>query len=184
MHLDHLSIGDETDVGILGNEVYRLLEGVLQFDELFGRNCRVDQEEENRLLVYLSLLLGLWQNVLDRGVIWGQLKWQTLLGDVVGIVGREVVLVLANGTLPRFVSEVNNRVRIEDTLASFALNWLVLNRSDLSHILQGRIQSSNRQHYPGRAYLRVWPIVPREPDAILVLALVEIHIDIMVNKKI
>ena len=182
MHLDHLSIGDETNVGIFGNEVDRLLQGVFQFDELFGRNRRVDQKQENRLLVHLSLLLGLGQNVLNRGVIRGQLKWETLLGDVVCIVGREVVLVLANGTLPRFVSEVNNRVRIEDTLASFACNWLIFNRSDLSHVLQGGVQSSNWQHNSRRADLRVWPIVPREPDTILVLALIEIHI--IVNKKL
>jgi hypothetical protein len=46
-------------------------------------------------------------NILESGVVLHEFEGKTSLGDIVSIVGREVVFVEANGAIPGLELEVN-----------------------------------------------------------------------------
>ena len=85
MDKDHLSIGDEANMSICWDEAYALLEGVLELSEFLTWQRGIYQQQEDRLLVRGLLR----QDILDCCEIRHQLCRQLLLGDVLGVVGRE-----------------------------------------------------------------------------------------------
>jgi len=176
--LHHFAVCDESDHGILGDEVDALLEGVLELDQLLRSDCRVNDKHENGSCV-LRLVLGRWQHILESGIVLHELEGQGGLGDVVGIVLGEVVGRQTDGALPRFELEVDRAVGVQHALALFAGHGWVLDGSSTLDFFQGRVQSANGEDDSCCTNFGVGPVVPGEPDAILHFSLVEVHLSLL-----
>lgn len=92
VHKCHAAVRDEANERVLGNEIDRLLQGVLELTELIRVNGRVDEQKKDRLLRF-SLARHWRDDILDCREVWHQLSWQLLLADMLGVVLGEVVLV-------------------------------------------------------------------------------------------
>jgi hypothetical protein len=91
---------------------------------------------------------------------------------------REVVPSCTNWTHPCFESEVDLGVRIQDAIACFAVNWVVLHKCHVFYFFEWCIDSTNWYNDTLFIDFIARPIVPRESDAILEFSLIKIHVGI------
>ena len=111
--LDVGAEGDETDEGVVGEEVDGLLEAVGQLGQLLGHGARVDAEQEGRR----SGRRDAGKLVLARGVLRDELGGEVGLADVLAVVRGEVIPREAERTNPKLGAEVHLAVRVEDGVA-------------------------------------------------------------------
>ena len=89
--------GDEPHEAVLGQDVERLLKTVTEMTQLVLVHASVHDEEEDGGTHGEGLKL-----ILQRGELGDQLGGKVSLGDVLGIVGREVVASCAETASPEF----------------------------------------------------------------------------------
>jgi hypothetical protein len=92
-------------------------------------------------------------------------------------VRREVVLRRANWAHPVFEPEINLTVRVQYCLALLAGDWLILDKGHAFNVFEWGVNRTNRNDNPCLCELVARPIVPREPEAILELSLIEVHLN-------
>mmetsp|Transcript_22641 Transcript_22641/g.70877 ORF Transcript_22641/g.70877 Transcript_22641/m.70877 type:complete len:374 (+) Transcript_22641:1469-2590(+) len=136
--------GDEAHEGVLGQQVQRLLDRVLQLVELRVRQAGVEDEDEDRRRDGASLL----ELVLDRGELRNELGRQICLRDVLSVVGREVVPAQAERTGPQLRPVVHLTVRIQQGAAAVASNRVVRQGRRVRDRLERGVQAANRDDDP------------------------------------
>ena len=99
-----------------------------------------------------------------------------MFGDVRSIVRREIVPRGAYRTSPVFESKVHLAMRVQYCLALLAKYWLIFDNCEIFDVFKGSVNGTHGQDNPGLGEFVGRPVVPREPEAILELSLVEIHI--------
>ena len=102
VHLHVRSEGDDSDQRVVGEVGEVLLQRVLETGELLRVDRRVDDEQEHGRNALTALDL-----VLDGGVCGHHLVRQRCLRDVLGVLGREVVSLSAEGAGPELRAEVD-----------------------------------------------------------------------------
>ena len=178
MHLNHLAKCNQSNHRILRNEIDTLLQGVFQLDHVFAADDGVHDQDENGSGSSGRLgrrLLRLRQDVLKRGLLGHQLEGETRLADIVGVVWREIVFGDTNGAHPRLVPEVELAEGIQNIFALLALNWCVLNRHAVLYLFQWSVHAAERDSQARLVDLRLGPVVPREPEAVLNFSLLKVH---------
>ncbi len=113
--LVHLHIGpkrDQSHQTVLRQQIERLRDAVRQLGQLLLMRANVHHKDEHRRTRVGNARGG--EFVFAACELRNQLGGQVLFGDVVGIVRREVIAGVAEGTYPEFGSEVHLAVRIED----------------------------------------------------------------------
>ena len=102
VHLHVRSEGDDSHERVVGEVGEVLLQRVLETRELLGIDRGVDNEQEHRRNALTALDL-----VLDGGVRRHYLVGQGCLRNVLGVLGREVVSLSAEGAGPELRAEVD-----------------------------------------------------------------------------
>ena len=89
---------------------------------------------------------------------------------------REVVPRRAYGAAPVFEPEVNLAMRVKHSLALLAEHRLILHERHPIDLLERCVDGSNRHDDTSLCDLVAGPIIPGEPQSILVLSLIEVHL--------
>ena len=163
--------GDETDEGVVGEEVDGLLEAVGQLGQLLGHGARVDAEQKGRR----TRRGDAGQLVLARGVLRDELGGEVGLADVLAVVGGEVIPRQAERAHPQLGAEVHLAVRVEDGVARgrAAADGIVLEGlrrgAGRRQLLEGRHQGADGSDAAGRLQPARRPAVEGEAGAALLL---------------
>lgn len=119
-----------------------------------------------RLLLSLILRCS-WIHIFDGCELGHELSWKCLLVYVLGVVGREVVLGIAQRTAPGLESEVYVATGIQHTLTSYALNGCILNQRHVLNLLKRSVYGCDWDDNALLSGFVERPVVPRETDSVL-----------------
>jgi hypothetical protein len=163
VHVDHRAEADHAHVGVFGDEVHDLLEGILQFVQVFLVQASVDDEEENGRACRGHAL----EVVLDRGEVGDELGGEIRFGNVLRVVCGELVSAGTEGTDPDFGVKVDLDVWVQNAAARVASHGIVRKRGrELRHTLQRRIQAADGDTHPRSFDARSRPNIPRKANTV------------------
>ena len=107
MNLNHFTISNETNHGVLWNKIDALLQRVLKFNHVLTAHNSVNDQYEDwtSLCRCLGCLLAR-NDVLESSLIRHELKWKARITNIVGIVWWEIIFGNTNWTHPSLIFEV------------------------------------------------------------------------------
>lgn len=167
--------GDQTEEGVVGQEINGLRQGGLEEADLFLDDTGVDDEHENRRRRRRRGGVGGGGGlvVLDGGVLGEELGGEVFVGDG-GVVEGEVVALEAEGTDPDLGGEVDDGEGVEDGSAGAAAERGVGEDRHGREGLQGSVDGRDGDDAVGRLLLRAWYYVPGHSDPVLALQVQEL----------
>lgn len=115
------------------------------------------------------------ETVLDGGVLSIELAREVGLGDH-GVMGREVIALVAKGADPDLRAEVHSRERVEDGRAGLASKRRVRERWDVRVGTDRRNGGRKWDHALARLHLGARPDVPRHPHSVETLRICARHL--------
>ena len=160
---------------ILWYKTETLLKGVFQLGELVGGYSGIYEQNENRF----EVLSSAWKDVLNGCKVRHKLSRELLRSDVGSVVLWEIVFVLTRGTSPILEPKVHFCVGVQNSLACFAGYRGVLHQGHILNFFHGGVHTSHWNDDARGSNLIARPEVPAEPDSILELSLVEVHLNIL-----
>ena len=144
MEKDHLAVSHKSNQRILRNEIDGLLQAVFELCQFFAGDGRVDHQQEDG---FAWPLLGVWQDVFDGCEVLNELGRKLLLGDVVGIMRRERVLLLTCRAQPSFESEVDHAEWVQNSRTLWTGNCLILHECHVFNLLERSVKTAHRADY-------------------------------------
>lgn len=155
--------GDESDKGILRQELDGLGDGGPQEADLLLNDARVDDEEEDGGHVRGGVGGGI---VLDGSVVGEELGGEVVVGDG-GVVRGEVVAVEAEGADPDLGDEVDHAEGVEDGAARATAKRGVREDGHRGKVLYGSVDCRHRNDGVRGLLLGAGDHVPRHAHAVL-----------------
>jgi len=186
-----LAYGNHSSQAVLREQIQDLLYRVGQLRQFLHVGARVDAEDERGR----ARRRDGRQLVLARGELRYQFRGQVRLGDVLGVVRREVVPRQAEGADPQFGAVVDLAVRVEDDVArgGRAADWIVGQRRGRGavgrELLERGVTGADGGDAAGRLEAGGGPAVEGEPGARLLLGggdvpVLALHGSALVPKKV